>query len=84
MLQSKQNAVFCYSLDFHIPNSVNKLARSGLKELVYLFQPEETTDRAEGHHYEATGLGTSNTRNRVKAVFWFAMSIVISLAIGHQ
>lgn len=83
MLESKQNSVFCYSPDFYIPNSINKLLSKGLKELAYLFQPEDTTDSPEGRHYKATGLGTSNTRNTVKAVFWLAMSILISLAIGQ-
>jgi hypothetical protein len=83
MLEAKQNTVFCYFLDFYIPNSINDLVQRGLKELVYLFQPEETTDKAGGRQYEATGLGTSKTRNIVKGVFWLAMSIVISLAIGQ-
>jgi hypothetical protein len=83
MLEAKQNTVFCYFLDFYIPKSINDLVQRGLKELVYLFQPEETTDKPGGQQYEATGLGTSKTRKIVKGVFWLAMSIVISLAIGQ-
>ncbi len=83
MLEAKQNAVFCYFLDFYIPNSINDLVQKGLKELVYLFQPEETTDKAEGRQYDATGLGTSKTRNIIKVVFWLGISIAISLAIGQ-
>ena len=82
MLESKQNAVIYYFLDFYIPNSINCLVRRGLKELVYLIQPEESTDKAGGWQYEVTGIETSNTRSIIKVVFWLVMSIIISSAVG--
>jgi hypothetical protein len=83
MLVSKQHATFCDFPSFHIPDSINDLAKRGLKELLYLLLPEESFENPGGRKDKTTGLETTNARSIIKGLFWIVVSIGISLAMGN-
>lgn len=76
MLESNQHVHFGYLLDFSIPNPINDRVKRGLKELLYLLRPEDTSG--------AMGFPETNrTHSTIKVVLWVAVAITLSLAIGQ-
>ncbi|MFW2365313.1 MAG: hypothetical protein ACN4GW_02795 [Desulforhopalus sp.] len=81
MLESKFNSPYCYCINLCTSISINDLAKKGMRELAYLFQLEDSTDRAGGRVKDYGKLEGNTTRGVVKAVFWIATSIIIPLLL---
>lgn len=82
-MESREHAALKAYLEFDFTNSIKDLVKRGLKNLAYLFLPEETIERPRGRKNEAIGFEASKTGSILKMVFWVVMSITLSLAIGQ-
>ena len=58
-------------------NSINAFMKNGVEEFIFLFLPEDTTENGC-----CIDIGGNKTRNTVKVVFWIAISLAVSLAVG--
>lgn len=84
MLESKQNAPFCYSLDLYGSASIPHLLRKFQREIHFLVTPEDTTGQNGRRGEQPISFEvSSNTRNLIKVVFWVVVSITISIAMGQ-
>lgn len=59
------------------------MLRKYLGELIYLIIPEDTTDKTEGRSNHCLRLEAANFSSNIKVVFWIAVSIAMSIAIGQ-
>lgn len=83
MMESREHTALKAYLEFYFTNSVKDLVKRGLKNLAYLFLPEETIERPRGRQNKTIGFEASKTGSTLKMVFWVVVSIILSLAIGQ-
>lgn len=83
MLESKLHAYLGYRLSFNMLPSFNGLLKKGLKELVDLVTPEDTTMSTGRRQTDLFRVKVGNTVNIVKVLFWVVVSIAISVGLGQ-
>jgi len=84
MLGSKQHVFYWNVFDlfnYNLPASA--LLKKSRSKLIYLFAPEDTTAATGLRDSISQRLEVSNLWNVIKAVFWMAISISISIGIGQ-
>lgn len=72
-----------YCFKFYVPNSINELMKRGIKELIFLFLPEDTTENGDYRHSDGINIGVNKTRDKAKVLFWITISVAVTLAIGQ-
>ena len=83
MLESNSYTQSWYCFKFNVPNSINVLMKRGVEDCIFLFLPEDTTEKADHRHSDCINIGVNMIRSTVKVVFLIAISVAASLAVGQ-
>ena len=83
MVGSKQQAHFWYSPVVSVITPTSDLLRKGLKELTYLYCPEDTTGNIGCLRTEMTCSKAIRALHVIKGLFWVIVSISVSVAVGQ-
>lgn len=83
MLESKLERQFEYSLDINPSRPLKKFISEHASEASYLLQPEDTSAKAYDISHDMMAQNTNSTRDIVKTLFWIAVSIAVTIALGQ-
>ncbi len=76
MMESNQQTQFASFFNYSISKSITDFAKKCILNLVYIFHPEDTL-------VTVSDLADNKTRSTVKVLFWVAVAMVFSLAVGQ-
>ena len=82
MLESTQRPVFHHYIVFIALKSIFKLLYRGCNTMAHLVLPEDTTGSSGDRQLHIARYERLDLHGDVKAVFWIAVSIILSLLIG--
>ena len=83
MLESKLERQFEYSLDINPSRPLKKFISEHASEASYLLQPEDTSAKVYDISHDMMAQKTNSTRDIVKTLFWVAISIAATIAMGQ-
>lgn len=83
MLESNSINQSWYCFNFYVPNSINTLMKRGMEEIVFFFQPEDTTGTVDLRHSDRINIKVNKTRNAIHVLLWIAISVAAALAVGQ-
>lgn len=83
MLRSEFDTSYCCLLNFHSSLSLIGLMKKWVRELTYLFQLEDSTEKMINRYQGNNRLTVNNTCDIFKAIFWIIIAVSIPLFLGH-
>lgn len=57
--------------------------KRGFEDFIFLFLPEDTTEKTDHRPKDSINIEVNKTRSTVKVVFWIAISVTAALAVGQ-
>ncbi len=72
-----------HHFSFHIPSSINTRINTVIKDILFVFLPEDTTKSETHQHSTSFGIEKKNIRSIIKALVWITIAITIPLLLGQ-
>lgn len=82
MLRLRLETPCYYSVFFGPSTNLKNLTKSIGRELAYLFQIEDSTEKVTQRHQQNGAFKVNRTRDTIKALFWMVVAILIPLLLG--